>query len=469
MKLNLSLRRICVMLGWGLASASVSAQTTHSFSVQQTLDHAMKNSVAVRNALLDIRIQKQTNREFTAISLPQINGSLQTIRYFDIPVNTIPDFISPSVYNVLIDNGVVDGNGNPIVYPPGGFGSVPARFGTNWNASGGVDFSQVLFDGQVFVGLKARSAALTFATQSYEVTREQVRANVYKLYYQLLVARKQAGSIDANIQRFEKLLADTREIYKNGFAEKLDVDKVEVQLNNLKTEKLKIENQIDMGYAALKFLIHLPQQDRLVLTDSLRVEDVMALTSADTVDVNNRKEYQQLKTAEVLGAFNVQRFRLSRFPTLALFGTYSKNGQRNDFDFFGKGPWFTTSLMGVRLNVPIFDGQARNARISRARLELQKIRNNKEQLEQAIRMETENAREKLRSALVTLDNQKKNTALAEKVFTTTELKYQQGLGSNLEIYNAQTELEVAQNNYYAAIYDAIIAKIDLLKAVGKLP
>jgi len=70
---------------------------------------------------------------------------------------------------------------------------------------------------------------------------------------------------------------------------------------------------------------------------------------------------------------------------------------------------------------------------------------------------------------VTLDNQKKNTALAEKVFTTTELKYQQGLGSNLEIYNAQTELEVAQNNYYAAIYDAIIAKIDLLKAVGKLP
>ena len=247
------------------------------------------------------------------------------------------------------------------------------------------------------------------------------------------------------------------------------MDKVEVQLNNLKTERLKIENQIDMGYAALKFLIHLPQQDRLILTDSLSEDDVMALTSADTVDVNNRKEYQQLKTAAVLGAFNVERFRLSRFPTLAMFGNYSKNGQRNDFDFFGKGPWFTTSLVGVRLSVPIFDGQARSARISRAKLELAKTKNTMEQLEQAIRMETENAREKLRSALITLDNQKKNIALAEKVFTTTELKYQQGLGSNLEISNAQTEWNIAQNNYFAAIYDAIIAKIDLLKAVGKLP
>ena len=78
------------------------------------------------------------------------------------------------------------------------------------------------------------------------------------------------------------------------------------------------------------------------------------------------------------------------------------------------------------------------------------------------------ARSKLKTAILTVDNQKQNSRLAEEVFVSTEKKYQQGLGSNQEIYNAQTELKVAQNNYYGALYDGIVAKVDYLKAIGKL-
>ncbi len=67
-----------------------------------------------------------------------------------------------------------------------------------------------------------------------------------------------------------------------------------------------------------------------------------------------------------------------------------------------------------------------------------------------------------------MESQKQNIQLAEQVYRTTKLKYEQGLGSNQEIYNAQTELKVAQNNYFGALYDAINAKIDYLKAAGKL-
>ena len=69
----------------------------------------------------------------------------------------------------------------------------------------------------------------------------------------------------------------------------------------------------------------------------------------------------------------------------------------------------------------------------------------------------------------TLATQKSNVTLAEKVYNTTKLKYEQGLGSNLEIYSAQTELKMAQNNFYGALYDAVIAGIDFQKAIGKLP
>lgn len=444
------------------------AQKTSQFSAKQAVEFAMKNATDVKNALLDIQIQKQANREITAIALPQMNASINGTHYFDIPVTTLPDFISPSVYNVLVNNGVRDGSGNPIQFPSSGFGSVPAKFGTSWNGSGGVDVSQILFDGQVFIGLKARSSALNLAKQSAEVTKEQIKANVYKLYYQLLVGKKQATSIDANIERFEKLLNDTREIYKNGFAEKLDVDKVEVQLNNLKTEKEKIDNQLEIGNAALKFLINLPQKDTLMLTDSLDEKEISTISLADSFDIKNRKEYQQLSTVLKLNKYNVKRYQLSRIPTLAAFGSYSKNAQRNDFTFFDKGDWFSTSIVGVKLSIPLFDGGGRYARIHKAKDELQKTKNTMERLEQAIHFDVNSSKQKLESALKTLDNQKSNVTLAEKVYNSTKFKYEQGLGSNMEIYNVQTELKVAQNNYYGALYDAIIAKIDFLKATGTL-
>ena len=447
--------------------ASFSQQTNY-FSAKQAVEFAMKNATEVKNALLDIQIQQQANREFTAIALPQINASINGTHYFDIPVTTLPDFISPSVYNVLVNNGVKDGSGNPIRQPNNGYGSVPAKFGTSWNASGGIDVSQILFDGQVFIGLKARSAVLKLAGQAAEVTKEQIKVNVYKLYYQLVVGKKQATTIDANIERFEKLLADTKEIFKNGFAERLDVDKVEVQLNNLKTEKEKIDNQLEIGNAALKFLINLPQKDTLMLTDALPENEMDMMKVNDSFDIKNRKEYQQLSTALKLNRYNIKRFQVSKFPTLAAFGTYSKNAQRNDFTFFDKGEWFSTSLFGIKLSVPLFDGNARNARIQKAKYELAKTKNTMERLQQGIEFEVSNSKLKIESALTTLENQKRNTVLAEKVYASTKLKYEQGLGSNMEIYNAQTELKVAQNNYYGALYDAIIAKIDFLKATGTL-
>jgi outer membrane protein TolC len=170
-----------------------------------------------------------------------------------------------------------------------------------------------------------------------------------------------------------------------------------------------------------------------------------------------------------LSQYNVKRYQLSKYPSLVAFGSYSKNAQRNEFNFFDKGDWFSTSLVGVKLSVPLFDGNARNAKIQKAKMELTKVKNTMARLEQGIAFEVNNAEIKMQSAMATLNIQKENVSLAEKVYQSTKLKYEQGLGSNMEIYNAQTEFKVAQNNYYGALYDAIIAKIDFQKATGTLP
>jgi len=126
-------------------------------------------------------------------------------------------------------------------------------------------------------------------------------------------------------------------------------------------------------------------------------------------------------------------------------------------------------LAGVKMTLPLFDGFARSSRISKARLELEKTKNTMSRLEQAMQMETGNARQRLQTSLKSLQIQTANLQLAETVYQTTKSKYDQGLGSQMEIYNAQTEMKVSQNNYYGALYDAIIAKIDFQKAIGKLP
>ena len=451
------------------AMQSSIAQNKNEFSVKQAVDYGVKNAVQVKNALIDIKIQEQTNREITAAAFPQINGSVNTIHYFNVPVQSIPNFIAPATYNVLQKEGVKNGTGNTITMPNGGnFGNLPLQFGTPWTSSAGLDFSQLLFDGQVFVGLQARSAAMELSKKYSEVTAEQIKANIYKVYYQLVVGKSQLASLEANIERFKKLLHDTKEIYKNGFAEKLDVDKLVVQLNNLTTEREKVINQLYVGNAGLKFLMNMPQKEELVLTDSLTESELKSNIMEESINYADRKEIQLLTLASKMNRYNVKRYNLSRIPTVAAFGSYSKNAQRNAFNFFDKGDWFTTSLIGLKVAVPIFDGFARRSKIAGAKFALDKTNNSLAQAKEMMDYEVIQARTKMKSAILTADVQKQNIQLAEDVFRITQKKYTEGLGSNQEIYNAQTELKVAQNNYYGALYDAISAKIDYLKAAGKL-
>ena len=450
------------------AFASAAQEPVHQFSVQEAVEYAAKNSAQVRNALIGIDVQRQTNREVTAAAYPQASASISGNHYPNVAVQSFPNFIAQATYGVLQQEGVKDGNGNAIV-SPSDFGIVQAQFGTKYNASAGADLSQLLFDGQVFVGLQARKTAMDFAAKTAEVTQEQIKANIYKIYYQLLAGKRQVSTIDVNISRLEKLLNDTREIYNNGFAEKLDISKAEVSLANLRTEKLRVENQLHNAYLGLKILMGMPVRDELVLTDTL--PDQMHVEEAlDTrFNYQERVEYEQLQLNKRLNEFNIKRYQLSYLPTVSLSASYAQMAMRNKFDFFKAGePWFPSSSIGVRISVPIFDGFAKDARIKNARLQLEQTNNNLKGLELTIDKEIAEARVNIKSAIATMQYQEKNMQLAEEVYNQTKLKYEQGLGSNLEITSAQGELTTAQNNYYAALYDAISARVDYLRSTGKL-
>ena len=439
----------------------------YEFSVQQAVAFAQKNNVQVKNALLAIQAQMQTNKEITASALPTISGSIATNHFPNVAVQTLPNFISPATYQVLVNEGVKDGNGNPIQMP-GDFGFIAAQFGTKWNSTVGVSLQQLLFDGQVFIGLQARKASIDFQEAAAKVTEENIKTNIYKVYYQLVVSKTQIELLDANIKRLQKLDYDVRALYKNGFAERIDIDKIEVQLNNLSTEKIKAMNSIAMGYIGLKTLIGMPAADTLVLTDTLDYNQIKEDVTSQEYNYEDRKDFQYLTSAKQLNNYNVKRYELSKLPTIALGASYNKLAQRNQFNFFGKGDWFTASSIGLNISVPIFSGFAKDARIKKAKIELQQTSNQLENLKLNIDQSVEQARLKYKIAIATLDFQKNNMALAEKVYQQTKKKYEAGTGSNTEINAADVDLKAAQTNFISALYDAIIARVDYLTATGKL-
>lgn len=442
------------LIGWAMVlsiaiSGSLQAQdsTVHSFSLQQAVGYAVKNNVQVKNALLDVQIQEQTNKDITSAAYPQINGTGSFTYNAKIPVSLIPgDFFGQ----------------------PGTF--VPLKFGVKYNATGGISLDQLLFDGQVFVGLQARKTSIDFQQKNVEVTEEMIKANIHKIYYQLVVSKTQIELLDANIARLEKLLHDTREIFKNGFAEKVDVDKVSVQLANVQTEKVKALNQINNGYLGLKLLMGMPIRDSLVLTDEITYEKVIeGLPDGSAFQYNDRKEYQYAELGVKLNQYNIKRYKLSKIPTVNVNGYYNRNAQRTEFDFFkGNQPWYDFSAITLKVNIPIFHGFSTRAKIDGAKLQLQKNVNQRENLKLSIDNEIETAKNNFKSAIVTLDFQKKNMELAETVYNQTRKKYEAGTGSQIEISNAQTDLKTAQTNYVTALYDAIIARVDYLKSIGKL-
>lgn len=453
-----------------LLTLHLNAQQKYAFTAREAVDFALKNVTEIKNLKIDRQLQVAKNNEIKGQAMPQVNGTIGMQHFFSIPVTLLPDFVSPSVYGVLEKEGVQNGSGQPITAPTGPPQYFPARFGVPWQASAGFSFQQLLFQPDVFVGLKARSAALKYADLNVAAMEDSVKSNVYRAYYSVLILEKRKLFLDDGVKRLEKLVSDQEVLFKNGFAERLDIDRTQVNLNNLKSSQSQVNNLIYIGYASLKFAMGINQKDSLVLTDSLSNEivkkDILDTTGFKYED---RNEVKLLNQVEELQKLDVKRYKMQYIPTVAAVWNFSGNALRQKFNFFDfSQPWFKTNVAGLNINVPIFDGLQKQSRIQQARLNLEKTRNSLENLERAIDLQREAAYNQFRNAITNLDIQERNMALAEKVYNTTKKKYEQGLGSSFEIIQTESSYEEAQSNYFQALYDATIAKIAYYRSLGRL-
>ncbi len=447
------MKKIFLIITLAVNTISTFAQTKEgeifSFSLKQAVDYALQNQNNVQNALIDEQIARAKVNEITGMGLPQINSNFDVKDFLEIPTSLIPAEVFGG--------------------PAGSYAAV--KFGTQYQATAGLDASQLLFSGDYFLGLKATKTFVEISKKSTERTKIEATATVCKAYYTVLVNQERMKLMDANVTRIKKALDDTKALYENGFVEKIDYDRIFVAYNNLLVEKEKVERLLNLGMYFLKYQMGMPINANLTLTD--KIDDVkFDITENITVekfDYNKRAEFKLVETQQTLAKLDLRRNKFAYLPNAFAYGSLSANAFRNEFDIFQTSkPWYPIALVGAKVTMPIFTSGQRHFKIQQAKLKFQQAENNLDFMKQSIDLEIVSATTSLQNASKSLETQRKNIGIAEDVYRVTKLKQEQGVGSTLEMITAETALKEAQTNYYNALFDALVAKIDFDKATGNL-
>jgi len=437
------------------------------YTLDECIEYALENNEQLKIASLENQISEAKVGETLSIGLPQVTASAGVTNNIEIQRAFIEDFISPAVYGVLIENGLLPPE-TPIPEPQ----TFAAAFAAKNTGQLGLNASQLIFDGSYFVGLEA-ARKLKEQTKEQEVkTRIDVIEAVAKAYYLVLVTSENLELLGSNYSRLDSLLNDTQQLYESGFAEKIDVNRIQIQFNNVETDLKNRTESLITAISLLKFQMGMPISQPLKLEDELsELEfDPIDLTALD-FNPNERIEYKILQTQEELQNINVRYFKAQYVPNLYLnFGAGWVAGQQDlgDLMTFNDETWFNYANIGLTLNIPIFDGLYKRYKNQQNRLTIQQIQQSKKQTQNSISREVQTLMINYDNAVRNMEIQEENMGLAEEVFDVTRLKFQEGLGTNLEVVEADNALKEAQNRYYLALYDAIIAKIDLRKALGRI-
>jgi outer membrane protein TolC len=451
------MKRLLYLFPFLLLGGTVArAQDPMPLSLQDAIGYALKHNAAVKNARLDIDIQRAKNAEVTGIALPQVNARNE-FNYYPRPVVSF----FPAQILKAFDSSLRD-------LPSDAF--VPVTFTPKFGNTLSGTASQVLFDGSVVVALQAKRTLMHLAQLGAQSTEEDVRYNVQRAYYALAIAYKQQGILNASLASARKIAHDQSVMRDQGFVEKIDVDRTTVQVNNLATDSLRTGNLILLSEQLLKFNMGMNIDQPLILTDTAVSNNInIAAQSLETeVNYSNRTDYNLLQDQLKLNEFDVRRYRYKAYPSLSAFGTGAFTYASNEFkEVATPSNYVSYALIGVQLNVPIFSGFQRTNQLKQAKLNVEKTRNNIDNLKLVIDLQSAQSRTVLRNSLLTLKNAERTLALSNSILDLSNKKYKAGVGSSLEINQAQTDLLISQNNYFQSLLEVINAQSDLQRALGQ--
>ena len=378
-------------------------------------------------------------------AFPQLTASGQYMRYIKKQVMFLPpgNAINPTDKTLLFE------------------------IGSNNAYSGAVQLSQALFSRKVGVALQIAKTYRQLAAESYSAAQQAVVRDTRKAYYQILLAQK---LVEANRQGLEVIQANYTNIqaqYRVGAAAEYDLIRAEVQLANTEPLVISAENGYQLAVNTLKNLLAIPLDQPVVIAGELSYEELPAEVAkqaeAQALAVN--PAIKQLSLQEQMLDRNISIEKAGNFPTLYAVGSYIWQSQDNTFKF-GNYNWANTVNAGVSLSYPLFDGFRTRNRVQQAKVERNKVRYNRLKMEEGLRVQIQAGALRMAEARQRMSGQEKTIEQAQKAVRIAQTRFKSGVGTQLELLDAQVAMTRSQTNYAQALYDYLVSKTEWEFATG---
>ncbi|WP_454060449.1 TolC family protein [Elizabethkingia ursingii] len=440
-KNNVRIAAFLLMLG------AFQANAQQTVSLKNAIQYALQNKADAIKAQLNVRNSEYQIAEAKAGALPTLTGT------------------GALNYNPILQKTPLPGD---LIGQPGTVVMVP--FGQKWNSNIGVSLQQALFNQQVFIGLKAAKTTKEFYQINKQLTEEQVIEKVSTAYYQVFSQQQKLEAVQSSYESTLKARNIIKSLFENGLAKKVDLDRTNVNLTNLETNRSQLKNSVTLQENALKFYMGMPIEEPI----SLVKEDVQINPQllTDQINTDNRTEVRVLEKKKQLLQYNVKATQAAYYPTLSLIGNYAWQGFGPKFPI-GPGKsqgvyWSDYASVGLSLNIPIFNGFLTKSKVDQAKIQLETLEQDLKDTKLNMSLDYRNAKAQMENSLDAIKNQTANMELAQTVLDNTRSNYQYGLATLTELLDAENALVQAKNNYSNSLYDYKVAEVQLYKAQGEL-
>lgn len=416
---------------------------SYSFSLEEAVAFGLKNNYSSQISEKEIDKAYKQKWEIIAQGLPQISGVVDYQNLLKQPVTLLPAEITGG--------------------EPGTF--VPVRFGTQQNLGGTATYNQLIFDGSYIVGVQSAKTLLQISKNAKTKTDQEVKAAVINAYGNVLLAAESVQILQKNIEVLDKNFRDTQKIFENGLAEEEDVEQLQITLLGLKNNLNRSRRLREISIEMLNLTLGLPVKTQTTLTQNL---DDLALQYFDLallgkeIPIEDNIDYRISKNQAEAARIYVRLEKSKALPSLNGFVNYGFQGYSESFTFFSEDQeYFTQSILGISLNIPIFSSGLRGAKTQQKKIEYDQALLQLKETENRLRLEINSAKNDYGYSLENYQTQKQNLQLAERIENKNQIKFFEGLASSFELSEAQRQLYAAQQDLLQSMLDVITTKVTL--------
>lgn len=442
---NILIPPLVLLLFW---TGITSAQDTLYVSLEKTVESAVTGNPDILISRLEVERAISQLKAANGAFLPNIGVDGQYVRNIKRPVFFLP--------------------------PGEGFGGqqgdergtvIEAGYDNSFNMT--AQATLPLYNQSIIAGSRAARKAVELEEKGLEVSENEIRAQVKRAYYDALLARESLQVLILSLENAQSNLENIRSQFAQELVPEYDVIRAQVQVENLRPDIFAAQNNFEASIYNLKLLTGIPQEIPLQLEESLEeFYEEANLFALEQYSLENNPQLDQLETQVALREAQIDLQEANFYPSLSAFGNYAYQAQANNFDF-DEYFWVNTSSVGVQLSIPVFEGLTRLRQIEQAKIDLEQTQIQKDFQRKSLSIQAQNALNRIQRAQRSLQAQEQNIAQAAKGLEIAVVSYQSGVGTLLEINDAELALTQARLNQLEAIYDFLYALADFNQITGE--